>query len=256
MLAHAIEDTDFAALDAGRLFAPNGNGTASACRRWPAPTRTATSSRGSIRAPARTSRSFPDLLDALDCTACARRRIADPARGPRAVLHGPAAAAQPQERCGEAPSDYPAHLRAYDLLAEGDDDLRALPFVERRARLERSSRVSTIRASTCRRWFRSQPGTNSPPRAPIRRGRRRRDAQAIEGLMLKRRDAPTARPAEGPVVQMEARSAHRRCRADVCAARPRQALVLSIPTTRSAFGTAATSWCRSARPISASPMKN
>src|SRR6202008_2494927 len=32
--------------------------------------------------------------------------------------------------------DYPIHLRAYDLLGEGEEDLRTLPFAERRARLE------------------------------------------------------------------------------------------------------------------------
>ena len=33
-------------------------------------------------------------------------------------------------------AEFPAHLRAYDLLADGDEDLRELPFVTRRARLE------------------------------------------------------------------------------------------------------------------------
>src|SRR3978361_1818177 len=32
--------------------------------------------------------------------------------------------------------DYPIHLRAYDLLGDDENDLRELPFVERRARLE------------------------------------------------------------------------------------------------------------------------
>ena len=32
--------------------------------------------------------------------------------------------------------DYPIHLRAYDLLGDGETDLRALPFAERRRRLE------------------------------------------------------------------------------------------------------------------------
>src|SRR5207245_1284988 len=32
--------------------------------------------------------------------------------------------------------DYPIHLRAYDLLADGDNDLRELPFAERRTKLE------------------------------------------------------------------------------------------------------------------------
>src|SRR5262249_61418067 len=33
--------------------------------------------------------------------------------------------------------EFPAHLRAYDLLADSDEDLRERPFAERRARLER-----------------------------------------------------------------------------------------------------------------------
>ena len=33
-------------------------------------------------------------------------------------------------------AEFPAHLRAYDLLADGDEDLRELPFVARRERLE------------------------------------------------------------------------------------------------------------------------
>ena len=31
---------------------------------------------------------------------------------------------------------YPAFVRLYDMLFDGDEDLRALPFAERRARLE------------------------------------------------------------------------------------------------------------------------
>src|SRR6185312_1330203 len=34
-------------------------------------------------------------------------------------------------------AEFPAHLRAYDLLAEGEEDLRPLPFAERRRRLEK-----------------------------------------------------------------------------------------------------------------------
>src|SRR6202040_814586 len=33
-------------------------------------------------------------------------------------------------------AEFPAHLRAYDLLADGGEDLRERPFAERRARLE------------------------------------------------------------------------------------------------------------------------
>src|SRR5262249_61652332 len=33
-------------------------------------------------------------------------------------------------------ADFPAHLRAYDLLVDGSEDVRDRPFPERRARLE------------------------------------------------------------------------------------------------------------------------
>ena len=59
----------------------------------------------------------------------------------------------------------------------------------------------------------------------------------IEGLMLKRRDSPylAGRP-KGHWYKWKRGAAHPRRRADVCAARQRQALVLSIPTIRSAPG--------------------
>ena len=48
-------------------------------------------------------------------------------------------------------TEFPAHLRAYDLLVDGDEDLRERPFAERRERLEAFVAGSTIRGSTCRR---------------------------------------------------------------------------------------------------------
>jgi DNA ligase-1 len=79
--------------------------------------------------------------------------------------------------------DHPAHVRLYDLLIEGDTDLRALPFTQRRARLEA--------------WHAADP----PPLTDLSEliaftsfddlnalwGQAR--AEAIEGLMLKRRDS-------------------------------------------------------------------
>ena len=59
-----------------------------------------------------------------------------------------------------------------------------------------SSRASTSRASTFRRWWRSRLG-GARPAAPIRSGAGA-DADAVEGIMLKRRDAPyLARPPQG-----------------------------------------------------------
>ena len=81
-------------------------------------------------------------------------------------------------------ADYPAFVRLYDLLLEGDEDLRALPWEQRRARLEaymphldatRFDLSATIDAA------------DFDALADIRAGAR--DA-AIEGVMLKRRDSP------------------------------------------------------------------
>ena len=79
---------------------------------------------------------------------------------------------------------HPLHVRLYDILFDGAEDLRSLPFDTRRTRLET--------------WF----ATHHPPRmdlsdlipfatvqdlATIREGTR---AASIEGLMLKRADSP------------------------------------------------------------------
>ena len=64
-------------------------------------------------------------------------------------------------------AEFPAHLRAYDLLVDGDEDLRERPFAERRARLEQFIARSTSRASTSRRSCRSRLGTISPRHAEI-----------------------------------------------------------------------------------------
>ena len=66
--------------------------------------------------------------------------------------------------------EYPAHLRCYDILAEGGEDLRHLPFAERRRGSRRSARGSIRRASTSRPSCPSRPGTSSrqPGRIPPR----------------------------------------------------------------------------------------
>jgi DNA ligase-1 len=80
--------------------------------------------------------------------------------------------------------DYPVGIRLYDMLFEGDEDLRPLPFSVRRARLEA--------------WYQRQ----QPPRmdlsgiitfkdiAALQALREGAREAAIEGLMLKRADGP------------------------------------------------------------------
>jgi len=80
--------------------------------------------------------------------------------------------------------DYPAAILAYDLLAEGAQDVRALPLTERRARLERlvaghtGDRLALSPLLTHTTWDDLAALRADPP-----------VGAAAEGLMLKRRDS-------------------------------------------------------------------
>jgi DNA ligase-1 len=86
--------------------------------------------------------------------------------------------------------DFPIHLRAYDLLGDDGNDLRELPFTERRARLQTFVKrlgdprvdLSPIIA------FDSWDGLRAARAHPALSGAGE-DADAVEGVMLKRRDA-------------------------------------------------------------------
>ena len=80
--------------------------------------------------------------------------------------------------------DYPAFVRLYDILFDGDEDLRELPWTERRARLERFVAAARSRAL---RPVATDRGRDFDELEELRAGAR--DA-AIEGMMLKRRDSP------------------------------------------------------------------
>ncbi len=86
-------------------------------------------------------------------------------------------------------AEFPAHLRAYDLLVDGAEDLRALPFVERRARLEKFiARLAHPRIDLSPEVdFSTWPEIIAARLNPAGAGA---DADAVEGIMLKRRDAP------------------------------------------------------------------
>src|SRR3546814_17320335 len=80
--------------------------------------------------------------------------------------------------------DYPAFVRLYDILLDADEDLRPLPWEQRRARLE-----SIVPQLDPHRFDLSAliEAPDFHALADIRAGAR--DA-AIEGVMLKRRDSP------------------------------------------------------------------
>ncbi|WP_292051859.1 MULTISPECIES: cisplatin damage response ATP-dependent DNA ligase [unclassified Brevundimonas] len=81
---------------------------------------------------------------------------------------------------------YPAGIRAYDLLADRDEDTRALPFSERRERLEAfiaaiaSPRIDISPLVEIESWEALAELRANPPEG---------DARLAEGFMLKRRDS-------------------------------------------------------------------
>jgi DNA ligase-1 len=88
-------------------------------------------------------------------------------------------------------AEFPAHLRAYDLLADGDEDLREVPFAQRRVRLEQfiarlnDRRVDLSPLIAFSTWDDLALARKDPAAAGAGA-----DANAVEGVMLKRREAP------------------------------------------------------------------
>lgn len=87
-------------------------------------------------------------------------------------------------------AEYPAHVRAYDLLSEAGEDLRTLTFSERRARLENfiSMRKPKRFDLSAQVPFQSWDDIARYRRDPASAGAGE-EAPAIEGLMLKRADS-------------------------------------------------------------------
>ncbi len=84
------------------------------------------------------------------------------------------------------PAEFPAGIRAYDILADGANDVRHLPFAGRRGRLEafvgrlKSTRIDLSPLQPFASWDELAALRASPPPG---------DPQAAEGLMLKRWDS-------------------------------------------------------------------
>ena len=87
-------------------------------------------------------------------------------------------------------AQYPAHIRAYDILSENGEDLRALGFIERRARLASvvqrfaHPRLDLSALVDFASWDDLAAARGNPAGAGAGK-----DAGAIEGVMLKRRDS-------------------------------------------------------------------
>ncbi len=140
------------------------------------------------------SAAFPDLVDMLASLPCRTVSIDGELlirRGGLVQSFGVLQQRLNRKRVSAALlAAYPAHIRAYDLLSLDGDDLRALPFLERRHRLE-----AFVAGANAARLdlspsidFKSWDFLAAARRDPVAAGAGP-DAAAIEGVMLKRRDS-------------------------------------------------------------------
>jgi DNA ligase-1 len=131
------------------------------------------------------SPAFPDILDEVDFDAALDGEL---------LIRTPEGGVAPfnelQQRLNRKTvsprqiAERPAFIRAYDLLQEGEDDLRPLPFAERRRRLERFVvSLSTDRVDL-------SPLVPFETSADLEEVRANPPTPEIEGLMLKRWDSP------------------------------------------------------------------
>jgi DNA ligase-1 len=190
MLAHAIEETDFTALEPREFMAEwKWDGI-----RVQAVTGLGDEGTAVTRLYSRTgediSKSFPDLAEAL--------RLPGTVDGELLILREGRVQTfnvlqQRLNRKAVTPKlllEFPAHLRAYDLLVDGKEDLRDWPFVERRARLQAfvekldDTRIDLSPLVPFDTWAALTAARADPAAAGAGA-----DAEAIEGVMLKRRDA-------------------------------------------------------------------
>ncbi len=182
MLAHPIdEETDFPRLDPADYAAE---------WKWDGIRIQAVSERGERRLYTRTgddiSHTFPDVL--------AHMSFEGAIDGELLVIRDGALASfgDLQQRLNRKAVDaktmaaYPAAIRAYDLLLDGETDLRDLPFAERRKRLEAfvadaaSSRIDLSPMQPFDSWEALAALRADPPEG---------DGALSEGLMLKRWDS-------------------------------------------------------------------
>jgi DNA ligase-1 len=191
MLAHAIEDSDFANLAAADFIAE---------WKWDGIRVQAVSGRDEgghmlsrlySRSGEDITKSFPDLLPSLHLPGAIDGELLVVRDGRVQSFN---VLQQRLNRKLVSPKlikEYPIHLRAYDLLGEGDADLRTLPFSERRRRLEAfiakldDPRVDLSPTIAFDSWDALTAARKDPAGAGAGE-----DAEAVEGVMLKRRDAP------------------------------------------------------------------
>ena len=190
MLAHAIENLDFLNLDPADYIAE---------WKWDGIRVQAVSGRDArgyqlarlySRSGEDITKSFPDLLPSLHLAGAIDGELLVMREGRVQSFNVLQQRLNRKVVSPKLTKDYPIHLRAYDLLSDGDTDLRTLPFAERRERLESfvtkldDRRIDLSPTITFDSWDALTAARRDPAAAGAGE-----DAEAVEGVMLKRRDA-------------------------------------------------------------------
>jgi ATP-dependent DNA ligase len=189
MLAHALEEADLAKLDPAEFIAEwkwDGIRVQAAAGRRDGGMITRLFSRTGEDI----SKSFPDLLDALRLPGAIDGELLITRKGRVQTFNVLQQRLNRKSVTSKLVAEFPGHLRAYDLLADGEEDLRQLPFAERRGRLENfiarldDSRVDLSPLVSFASWDELAAARHNPAAAGAGA-----DAEAVEGIMLKRCDA-------------------------------------------------------------------
>jgi DNA ligase-1 len=179
MLAHPLEETDIASLDPS-AYAAEWKWDGIRVQLVAGPGGNRVYSRGAEDI----SKSFPDILQVLNFHAVLDGELLIMREGVVAPFADLQQRLNRKTTSAKMLDEFPATIRLYDILFDGTEDLRALPFATRRARLEawyahtRPKRMDLSELIT---------GTGLAELRTLRAGAR---AASIEGLMLKRLDSP------------------------------------------------------------------
>jgi DNA ligase 1 len=191
MLAHAIEDSDFDKLDPADFTAEwKWDGI-----RIQAASGTDALGKRVTRLYSRTgediSNAFPDLLDAMTFDGAIDGELLVLREGRVQSFNVLQQRLNRKVVSAKLIAEFPAHIRAYDLLVDGTEDIRALPFMERHQRLELRLAGATnpkldLSALIPFTTWEQLAAARADPASAGAEG----DADAVEGCMIKRRDSP------------------------------------------------------------------
>ena len=179
MLAHAIEEEDWSGLDPADFLAE---------WKWDGIRVQAVSEGGVQRLYSRTGEdiggAFPDVLDTLPAEAVVDGELLVVRDGEAASFNELQQRLNRKGVTAKILQDFPAGIRAYDLLILDGDDLRGRAFVERRGRLEsfiatrKPGRLDLSPLVPFATWDELRARRANPP------------SPAVEGVMLKRKVSP------------------------------------------------------------------